>query len=367
MKRWGVVALFAVGVFASNGGSAQAAAESGTPEVAGTVPKCEGDKQYGTAAAKVTTYLDGGSSYTYRYGDGSMTMTIGQPPDGFQPEKASDGELAQYGFPPRPANEKGLREWGELMSSYKSAAPPVACEGAVPPSLDNSSQVEYETKYAKGWSGYVAESVPAPHRFVAVRGNFYEPSGNAYASCKSNALVSNWVGLGGRNTERLIQTGTGVATNDVHSAWFAEVSGASYYQVNFPELAFGAGSFMEFYAGYNLAESKAYFYLENGSTGQTIPVVAPLGSKFYDGSTAESITERPGNGAGGKYPLLNFNYMTWWNVTVQDELNYVYEMEALIHSRLVMTNTGTSTGTLLANPGGLSVGQNYPNTYYGCQ
>ncbi len=253
------------------------------------------------------------------------------------------------------------------MSSYKSAAPPVACEGAVPPSLDNTgASVKYATRYTKNWSGYSAESV-AHHRFVAVRGTFYEPYGNSYPSCKSNALAANWVGLGGQNSSSLIQTGTGVATNDVHTAWWAILAGSYYYQMNYPELVFQAGSYMEFYAGYNLSEEKAYFYLENGSTGQTIPVVTSIGTQFYDGSTAESITERPGTGSGTYYPLLNFNYMTWWNVTVQDELNNVYEIGDLIHSKDTMTNSGLRGGTTLSSPGGLSLFQNYYNYYYQCQ
>jgi hypothetical protein len=158
---------------------------------------------------------------TYRFGDGKMTFTVGQPPPGFRPEQATDEELERYGFPPRPATAAQLQQWTELMTNYKGAAPPAACEGLVAPYSTTNEPVEYGKYYTKTWSGYLARSAEGGgRRLVAAFGHFYEPSGNAYPSCKSNALVANWLGLGGYFTGRLIQAGTGTATNNVHTAWF---------------------------------------------------------------------------------------------------------------------------------------------------
>ena len=168
------------------------------------VEKCDnGQYEYSTDMAEVKHYPDGGSTYTYEYGSEGETYTIGQPPEGFRPEDASDEELARYAFPPRPVDTgaegwtyDSIREWEALVSGYKEAAPPVACEGPVAPYSTNDEPVEY-IQYSRNWSGWGGRAEPGFERWVAAIGRFYEPSGNAYASCKSHALVANWVGLGG--------------------------------------------------------------------------------------------------------------------------------------------------------------------------
>ncbi len=375
MKKVGALALFVFCALAP-AGAAQAAGSN--PDVPGMVEKCEsGRTNYSTDMAKVTHYPDGGTTYTYRYGNEGETYTIGQPPPGFRPEKASDEELERYSFPPRPVDvggkgwtEESLSEWEDLVSGYKEAAPPVACEGPSAPYSTNDEPVEYPV-YGKSWSGHMQQPIfsNAEERVVATIGKFYEPSGNAYASCKPNALVSNWMGIGGWHSEHLIQAGTGTATNNQHTAWWEAISPSGALPPQYyPALIFGPSSYMGFYAGYNRAQLKAYFYLSNESTGQVIPVTAGLGEKYYDGSSAVAITERPGNGSGGYYPLLNFNYETFWNVTYQNAFNEVRPIGVgPAHSTINMTNTGTASGTLLAEPGGLSLNQNYSMYYSNCQ
>lgn len=332
---------------------------------------------YSTDMAKVTKYPDGGSTYTYRYGNEGETYTIGQPPPGFRPEEASDEELERYSFPPRPTDvggkgwtEESLSEWEDLVSGYKEAAPPVACEGPSAPYSTNGDPIEYALN-SNDWAGHMQKPIFSnpEERAVATIGHFYEPSGNAYASCKSNALVSNWMGLGGWGTGRLIQAGTGTATNNQHTAWWEAISpGESLPPQYYPALIFGPSSYMGFYAGYNRALLRADFYLSNESTGQVIPVSAGLGEKYYDGSSAEAITERPGNEKGGNYPLLNFNYETFWNVTYQNAFNEVRPIGVgPYHAQIWMTNSGTPSGTLLAHPGSLSLEQNYSMYYSNCQ
>jgi hypothetical protein len=178
----------------------------------GHVEKCEvGRTDYSSEMAKVTRYPDGGSTYTFSYGDEGNTETIGQPPDGFDPTKASDEELARYSFPPRPSVENGkdvtqqsLADWEDLVGNFKKAGPPITCEGPVDPGATTDEPVE-NTLWSKGWSGHITYNGAGIERTVATFGHFYEPSGNAYASCKSNALVANWLGLGGYYSGKLHQ------------------------------------------------------------------------------------------------------------------------------------------------------------------
>jgi Peptidase A4 family len=371
MKKAARVFLIAFCVVSLSASVAEA--DSETP---GVVEKCNsGQTGYSTDMAEVRKYSDGGSTYTYRYGGEGETFTVGQPPAGFDPEKSSDKDLERYSFPPRPEDVGGkdwshqsIEEWESLVANYKEAAPPVACEGPVAPYSTNDEPVEY-TQYAKNWSGWGGSSEPGFERYVAAIARFYEPSGNAYSSCKSNALVANWVGLGGWHSTSLIQAGTGTATNNQHTAWWMALSSSGGIgPVYYPELSFGPSSYMGFYAGYNINENKAYFYLSNESTGQVIPVVVGMAPKYYDGSTAEAITERPGTGEGTYYPLLNYNYETFWNVSAQNNYNTVQNIgETYSPIRIHMTNTGTAHGTLLASVSSLSLSQNYSNYYHACQ
>jgi hypothetical protein len=372
MKKVGALALFVLCVLVT-AASAQAADQSNGP---GLPEKCEpGRTDYSTDMAEIKRYPDGGSTYTYQVNSTGQTETIGQPPPGFDPLKASNEELARYAFPPRPEDiggkgwtQESLAEWEGLVSNYKEAALPVTCGGPTAPYSTNDEPIEY-LHYSKNWSGHIQHVEGFGERAVATIGKFYEPSGNAHKSCKENALVANWMGLGGYGTQSLIQDGTGTATNNQHTAWWMalEPGEGDVPPQYFPNLIFGENSYMGFYAGYNLAEYRAYFYLSNESTGQVIPVYSGLGTNYYDGSTAEAITERP-SAPTGLYPLLNFSKETFWNVTYQNNYNLVSGIgEGYNHQIIDMTNTGTSGGTLLSEPSGLSLNQNYSVNYKNCQ
>ncbi len=387
MKKVGALALFVLCVLVT-AASAQAADIS--QDEPGHVEKCEvGRTDYSSDMAKVTRYPDGGSTYTFSYGDEGNTETIGQPPQGFDPLKASDEEVARYSFPPRPGDAEGkdvtqqsLSDWEGLVSGFKEAGPPITCEGPVDPGSTNSEPVQNSPLYNQHWAGHMVHSNEG-ERSVATFGHFYEPSGNAYASCKSTALVSNWLGLGGWNgSGKLLQSGTGTATNNQHTIWWQGYweegngkRGGLEPQYFMEKVPFEANSYMGFYTGYNLAEYKAYFYLSNESTGVTWPIATGLAPKYYDGSSAESITERPGNGKKepefGYYPLLNFNHETFWNIKWQNSYNEVRNIgEASFytwHADIKMTNNGTLGGLLLAEPSGLSLYQNYDMWYDHCQ
>ena len=153
------------------------------------------------------------------------------------------------------------------------------------------------------------------------------------------------------------------------TAWVAWLAGTQYHSIYEP-LVFEAGSPMEFYAAYNASIETAYFYLENAWTGEVILAEMHLGTNYYDGASAESITERPGTGEGTHYPLLNFGEITWWSVTVQNLNNVVSNIGEVNNLQIEMTSTGKKEvpiAQLLALPGALSLNQNYPEYYYHCQ
>jgi hypothetical protein len=159
MKKMGALALFVLCVLAL---ASTAQADGTTQDEPGHVEKCEvGRTDYSSDMAKVVHYPDGGSTYTFAYGDEGNTETIGQPPQGFDPLKASDEELARYSFPPRPSavndkevTQQSLAQWEGLVSKFEKAGPPSTCEGPVDPGSTNDEPVE-NTLYSKGWAGHM--------------------------------------------------------------------------------------------------------------------------------------------------------------------------------------------------------------------
>lgn len=70
-----------------------------------------------------TALPGGGEAYAYDEGSGDVVTTI-VPPSSFQPLTATAAQLAEYGFPPRPAaGTPTYTDWFKEMSVYKGPAP----------------------------------------------------------------------------------------------------------------------------------------------------------------------------------------------------------------------------------------------------
>jgi hypothetical protein len=127
MKAATFVAALAVAAAFTNPIDAQAAAliqsslptqvSSGAtqlPPNSTELPACnEVDKQSRALSAtdnpQITAVMGGGRKLSYALpGASDEYLTINEPPSGFDPLTASDAELQNWGFPPRPSNAAGL-------------------------------------------------------------------------------------------------------------------------------------------------------------------------------------------------------------------------------------------------------------------
>jgi hypothetical protein len=281
-----------------------------------------------TSEPQITKIEGGGKKYSYQIPGlpEDEYLTVSEPPKGFEPMKASDAELEIWGFPPRPPHESELERWRELVGSYREA---VVSPGCTEPKAANTTVGEW---VSPNWSGYVAVQENNPYKWHAVIGEFYEAA-NRGPSCNGGAQVSQWVGMGGVYSGRFIQTGTTLNTAGAAWAWIEFYAGQYHPgQYVIPNFPVSEQNLMQFYAGYNLSLQTAYFYATNVSTGQTILTQTVLGPQFYDGSSAEWITEAPyvvGNGPEYERPLLNYGEITWWNNTAQNEANEVLPIWSL--------------------------------------
>lgn len=308
---------------------------------------------------QITKIEGGGRKYSYAYPGLPGGLTVSEPPKGFEPLKASDAELENWGFPPRPPHESERGQWREMVGNYHEAA---VSQGCVEPHAQNKTLGDV---YDYSWAGYVAENERNPNKWHAVIGTFYEAY--EHGSCSPEAQVSQWVGLGGVYTGRFIQTGTTAAQNGTNWAWIEFYAGEYHPpQYVIPGFAVYPQNYMEFYAGYNSSLQESYFYATNTATHQTELTQTPLGPQFYDGSTAEWIDEAPwvvGNKPLYERPLYNFGEITWWNNRAQNEANEVLPIESWQNRRWISRHEGVWSH---APSWPLSNYSNFSDTYYSC-
>lgn len=170
--------------------------------------------------ATVTKIPDGGQRYRYYKPDGALYAETTMPPEGFDPRSASDEELAEYGYPPRPAVPlpPQQEEWERMVSIPRTTPEPFMVDvTSFTASLTNSH-----------WSGRITTE----SGFTYAESDYTEPSFDN-SVCGPSAEVT-WAGIGGgpKATESsyLFQTGTAHSNNlnigfANHQPWWEIASG----------------------------------------------------------------------------------------------------------------------------------------------
>jgi hypothetical protein len=314
-----------------------------------------------TSEPQITKIEGGGRKYSYALPGlpEDEYLTASEPPTGFEPLKASADELETWGFPPRPveAEKAEIEQWRTLVGAYREAVVSPGCDKT---NIKNPTLYEWPQNI---WSGYIAVQENNPYKWHAVTGTYYQTYD--HGSCSPEAAVSQWIGLGGVFSNRFMQTGTTTMANGSMYAWIELFAGEYSTQYIIPNFAVYAQDYMQFYLGYDLATQWAYFYATNTATGQTILTQTPLGPQFYDGSSAEWIDEAPQeqeNHVKYEMPLLNFNTITWWSNTAQNEANEALPIGSLQNWRAVSKHGNHDTHA----PSALSNYSNFSDYYYTC-
>jgi hypothetical protein len=240
------------------------------------------------------------------------------PPSGFSPLTASDGELATYGFPPRPdrkASPGAYAAWAKAMQAAKERVFPVL-------ELTNhfngphvaAGPIRENTGYSYNWSAVVDTTTAhsyGPTSFTSVEGYWVIPiAQQAFGACTGGwDYESSWVGIDGYGSNDVLQAGTesdaycnAGTKSTYYAAWY------EWYplgEVRISSLPVLAGDTMVIYVASNSSTSGTAF-VENWTTGQyaSINFSAPAGTQLV-GNSAEWVVERPGIN-GGLATLTNY-------------------------------------------------------------
>lgn len=277
------------------------------------------------------------------------------PPDHFNPLTASNEALKKYGFPLRPTNSSQLKEWTYLMEHYKKFVVPKIKIGRGENPLNVST-----AGTSTNWSGYMDSG----HTFKKVNGTWTIPTlADNVNQDAGTAYSVAWVGMGGSTKKNpLIQAGSeqdmtvtigshGIRQYSPYYGLWWEVVPLNYMQY-ITNLSIDPNDQLYVHISYNTSNSGTFrWYMENITTGYTTSGQKTGISSYYDGSTAEWITERPTEN-NALPSLADFGSIPFTNDTAVTSAGTSYYIGQATHESLTMIDS--TTGDTLANPSGLS-------------
>jgi len=313
-------------------------------------------------ADKIEVLPDGGKLYTYIINGVRNVFPV--PPTGFKPIEATDAELAQYGFPPRPEVDTELAAWNKQMSYYKYTPEPdisVGVERTYGVAKDVVTKPDSIYATSGNWSGYVATG-----NFVQVQGDFTQPT--IATDCASNTYEGTWVGIGGwTGSNKLVQTGTGMDTINGrrhYDAWFEYLSAAHPNPpVYMNSLTINGGNSIHTYCSFQSSNNLFNAYIANNTNGTSQTALVDISaSEYFDSSTAEWINERPTLSDGTiswLADLTKYGSHSWSTCQAYKNTGSWFNIASLAYSSIDMKR-GTTT---CASPSGLSGGSFTSNWY----
>ncbi len=267
--------------------------------------------------------------------------TFADVPKGFDILKASDAELATYGFPPRPnaaTDPDGYGQWARAMSvaktrwhgqprdmgfsnlPMKSATQPTAVSAAAATSAAVSATPS--TAYSYNWSGIANTNKLTKWNksssFYNVLSTFNVPvAQQSFGTCSGYYdLEVSWNGIDGFSNGDVLQGGSlsqDICSNNTLSTaycgwveWYPSYNVLCEFDVN-P----GDDMYVETYSPLG-GTNTGYVYIEDLTTlTYNSYALTWLTGPGLVGNSVEYIVERPGGGIYGLYPLGNYIDNFW--------------------------------------------------------
>lgn len=295
---------------------------------------------------------DGGSSHDYNVLGTLVRVYVA--PQNFVPSTATNTQLDEYGFPPRPTQPAALAAWTAEMTNWRGSA-------SAPPFLE-LTHTTADTLYSPNWSGYMIKNSSGGTPFAHAESTWYEPDYFPTSGCSTSSAVI-WAGLGGFGHGPLGQDGTafGVGGLANHQAWTEIVP----LQGGVVGVHFSGHPDYRFDASTRWLGNGYRFFMYDWYTQTTYAHDEYVGSQYYSGDTAEAVAERPGKPGGGYTNLSNFATMTFDN-SFADGVSFDSFSANGLRNALRMTDTGDQFGTPMATPSDIGTNGYFTDTYKNC-
>jgi hypothetical protein len=287
--------------------------------------------------------------------------TFNLPPKGFDVIKASDEELATYGFPPRPNQQndpKGFAQWAKAMAAIKTrwngelkhtgAYSRPAERAAAPAAAASAGPTTY---YYYNWSGFVNTNTLTKYNskmsFYYVISDFNVPYVKNPACDGGLDWQVSWNGIdGNQDGNALLQGGSSSAAycNGSTQEWsyFAWIEWWPAYDI-LAQFEVNPGDDM-FVQTWDTSATQGYVFLVDLDLGiGSVYGLTPNGGPGLIGNSAEYIVERPCCVGDHYYPLPNYIWNFWANSWAFNFITYDEGKAATYYPGLA------TPSTLLAN------------------
>jgi Peptidase A4 family len=260
--------------------------------------------------------------------------TFNAPPEGFNALAASDGELATYGFPPRPNQQDDPAEYarwakamaaakirwnGELKQTGLYSGPARAAKPAGAAATTSATTAAYYYN----WSGFINTNSLTAYNpntsFSIIYSEFNVPTvSQAVNACDGGwDWEVSWNGIdGSKNGNALLQGGSasgafcsGSVTATSYYAWVEWYPAYPMLQ----EFNVSPGDDM-YVATWDTSPTQGYvFVIDMTKSLSYTAALTPNGGPGLIGNSAEYVVERPCCRGANDYPLPNYVWDFWAN------------------------------------------------------
>ena len=249
-----------------------------------------------------------------------MARAHAKPPADFDPLSASDGTLAQFGFPPRPdavTEPDRYAVWKKMVTAPQQRLAPalehttihngrahMLSQRDAPPRIANGAVPGLAAEAAKvttvNWSGYAIVDARNPFKSgTTVYGEWVVPvAQQAAGTCTGTwAYSSAWVGIDGFTSSDVLQAGIEVdalcrngSTTAFYSAWYEWFPDV---ETRIRNLQISPGNVIGVEV-WNSGPTVGNAYIVNYTTRQSVSLQfnAPPGTSLV-GDSVEWVVERP--------------------------------------------------------------------------
>ena len=241
---------------------------------------------------------DGGKDYVQIENDVEIHSLV--PPSGFNPIEATDEELAQYCFPPRPEDEEELSQWISNMECYNTTPIPEIkySEGKAPKkkAMEYANYVSTDDQFDFASTAGYRAFTSCYAEVSQVQMNYIQPTVSAISGFCYNRYG---IGIGGSTNETRLSAGTCTYGKTTHNAWIqwrSEVvnwTSTPMHLISVDSLHINAGDSIHLYIAYEKENNKFSYYIANNTTGEAHSGYNILSSAtYYDGLLAHWFVER---------------------------------------------------------------------------
>jgi len=270
-------------------------------------PSAADPSQYDVYSPSSITPLPGGGESINFIINGVVNSYL-VPPNNFNPKKATNEQLAEYGLPLRPSDPALLKDWEKEIKNFKHAVKPL--RAYVKKNTVNT------TASQPNWAGIV-DCINPNHvtsgatfsegLFQYVSGSWTQPTMTGQSSSYQE---STWIGIGGDGKCGLIQCGTAYNFSSGYQVWYeylpadiSKGSGRLPFYANSVPISVAPGNNIQ--ASVSCTGGNATYTIS--VNGQYASAVAYISADCYYGGTAEWIVERPSDIYGNYNTLASFN------------------------------------------------------------